>query len=39
VRPFKPGDRWEAWRRSAARKARNAERRALGRGSKGKRKK
>lgn len=39
VRPFKPGDRWEAWRRSAARKARNAERRALGRGSKGKKKK
>jgi hypothetical protein len=39
VRPFKPGDRWEAWRRSAVRKARNAERRALGRGSKGKKKK
>ena len=39
VRPFKPGDRWEAWRRSAARKAKNAERRALGRGSKGKKKK
>jgi large subunit ribosomal protein L27 len=39
VKPFKPGDRWEAWRRSAARKARNAERRALGRGSKGKKKK
>lgn len=39
VKPFKPGDRWEAWRRSSARKARNAERRALGRGSKGKKKK
>ena len=39
VRPFKPGDRWEAWRRSSARKAKNAERRALGRGSKGKKKK
>ena len=39
VKPFKPGDRWEAWRRSAARKTRNAERRALGRGSKGKKKK
>ena len=34
VRPFKPGDRWAAWRKKTARVARNAERRALGRGGK-----
>jgi len=34
VRPFRPGDRWAAWRKKTARVARNAERRALGRGGK-----
>ncbi|KAH0565870.1 hypothetical protein GP486_000727 [Trichoglossum hirsutum] len=29
VKPFKPGDRWAAWRKSTARKARNAERRGM----------
>ena len=29
VRPFKPGDRWLAWRKANERKAANAERRAL----------
>jgi len=31
---YKPGDRFEAWRRRAGRVARNAERRAMGRGGK-----
>lgn len=34
VRPFKPGDRFAAWRKRAARVARNAERRAMVRGGK-----
>ena len=29
VRPYKPGDRWLAWRKANARKAANAERRSL----------
>jgi large subunit ribosomal protein L27 len=33
VKPFKPGDRWAAWRKSAARKAKNAEKRGLRQGS------
>ena len=35
VRPFRPGDRFAAWRKSAVRQARIAERRAMGRGAKG----
>lgn len=38
VRPFKPGDRFAAWRKRAARMTRNAERRAIGRSNKGKKK-
>ena len=34
VKPFKPGDRFAAWRNRTARIARNAERRAMGRGGK-----
>ena len=34
VKPFRPNDRFAAWRKSALRKARNAERRAVGRGGK-----
>ncbi|KAF7191844.1 54S ribosomal protein L2, mitochondrial [Pseudocercospora fuligena] len=37
VRPFKPGDRFAAWRKRTARRIRSAEKRALGRG-KGKKK-
>lgn len=33
---FKPGDRFAAWRKSSVRIARNNERRAMGRGKKGK---
>jgi large subunit ribosomal protein L27 len=36
VRKFERGDRFLAWRKSAARKARNAEKRNLGQGKKGK---
>ena len=32
VKPFKPGDRWTAWRKSTARKAKNAEKRGLRQG-------
>lgn len=38
VRPFKPGDRFAAWRKRNARKAKSAERRAMTRGGKGKKK-
>lgn len=38
VRPFKPNDRFAAWRKRAARATRSAERRALTRGGKGKKK-
>lgn len=31
VREFKPRDRWTAWRKSSVRKAKNAEKRGLGR--------
>jgi large subunit ribosomal protein L27 len=31
VQEFKPGDRWAAWRKSTIRKAKNAEKRSLGR--------
>ena len=34
VKPFRPGDRFAAWRKANERKARNAERRAMGRGGK-----
>ena len=34
VKPFTPGDRFAAWRKANARKAKNAERRAMGRGGK-----
>lgn len=34
VRPFKPGDRFAAWRKRSARVARTAERRAMTRGGK-----
>ena len=34
VVPFKPGDRFAAWRKSAARKVKNAERRMMGRSGK-----
>ena len=34
VAPFKPGDRFAAWRKRTARRERNAERRAMGRGGK-----
>ncbi|EME81816.1 uncharacterized protein MYCFIDRAFT_16902, partial [Pseudocercospora fijiensis CIRAD86] len=37
VKPFKPGDRFAAWRKRTARRIRSAEKRALGRG-KGKKK-
>lgn len=40
VRLFEPGDRWVAWRKTNARKAKNAEKRSLTRkGGKGKSKK
>lgn len=38
VKPFKRGDRFAAWRKRTARAARGAERRALTRGGKGKKK-
>lgn len=34
VKPFQPGDRFAAWRKRSVRVARNAERRAMGRGGK-----
>lgn len=34
VKPFRPGDRFAAWRKRSLRVARNAERRAMGRGGK-----
>ena len=34
VREFRPRDRWTAWRKSKVRKAKNAEKRGLGRRSK-----
>ena len=34
VKPFKPGDRFAAWRKSATRIANNAARRSMGRGGK-----
>jgi large subunit ribosomal protein L27 len=34
VKPFKPGDRWAAWRKATARKARSAERRGMRGGGK-----
>ncbi|CAK4030966.1 54S ribosomal L2, mitochondrial [Lecanosticta acicola] len=39
VTPFKPGDRFAAWRKTRARKERAAERRAMGRGGKSRNKK
>ncbi|KAI9775429.1 MAG: 54S ribosomal protein L2 mitochondrial [Geoglossum umbratile] len=33
VKPFRPGDRWAAWRKSTARKASNAEKRGLRQGA------
>jgi large subunit ribosomal protein L27 len=36
VREFKPRDRWTAWRKTAVRKAKNAEKRSLRRPTKGK---
>lgn len=39
VQPFKPNDRFAAWRKSNKRKAKNIERRAMGRGGKKKAKK
>jgi large subunit ribosomal protein L27 len=32
VQPFTPRDRWTAWRKSTIRKAKNAEKKGLGRG-------
>lgn len=32
VQPFKPRDRWTAWRKSTIRKAKNVEKKGLGRG-------
>jgi len=32
VKEFVPGDRWTAWRKSAGRRKKNAEKRGLGRG-------
>jgi large subunit ribosomal protein L27 len=34
VKPFVPGDRFAAWRKRNVRVAKNAERRAMGRGGK-----
>ncbi|KAH0542289.1 hypothetical protein FGG08_003316 [Glutinoglossum americanum] len=34
VKVFKPGDRWAAWRKATARRAKNAERRGMRRGGK-----
>jgi large subunit ribosomal protein L27 len=34
IKAFKPRDRWEAWRKTTVRKAKNAEKKGLSRGSK-----
>jgi hypothetical protein len=38
VKPFKPGDRFAAWRKRTVRKTKIAEKRAMGRGAKNKKK-